>query len=245
MARAPAGTDHIAGAAGGILSYFARHRTLANLLLLVLVILGLTAMPNMRAQFFPDVVIDSVTVSVAWDGAGAEDVDAAIVQALEPALIAVDGVEETSSVSREGRAHIRLEFEPNWDMAQAANDVQLAVDGVTDLPTDAETPEVRRGAWRDRVTDVVISGPVATDQLAGFADEFVARLLAEGVTRTTIRGIADPQTVVEVGTLSLIRHDITMQEIAAAIAAEAEADPAGDVAGASRLRAGVERRQAD
>lgn len=245
MARGPAGTDRIAGAAGGILSYFTRHRTAANLLLLVLLILGLTAAPNMRAQFFPDVVVDSVSVSVAWDGAGAEDVDAGIVQVLEPALIAVDGVASTLATSREGSASIRLEFEPGWDMAQAADDVQLAVDSVTNLPSEAEDAEVRRGQWRDRVTDVVITGPVAPDQLARFADEFVARLFAEGVTRTTIRGLAAPQTVVEVTSLSLIRHDVTMQEIAQAIAAEAEADPAGTVEGAARVRAGSERRQAD
>ena len=245
MARGPAGTTRIAGAAGGILSYFARHRTAANLLLLVLLILGLAAAPNMRAQFFPDVVVDSVSVSVAWDGAGAEDVDAGIVQVLEPALIAVDGVESTSATAREGRASIRLEFEPGWDMAQAADDVQLAVDSITNLPSEADDPEVRRGQWRDRVTDVVITGPVAPDQLARFADEFVARLFAEGVTRTTIRGLAAPQTVVEVTSLSLIRHDMTMQEIAQAIAVASEADPAGTVEGAARIRAGSERRQAD
>ena len=60
-----------------ILSYFARHRTAANLLLAVLLILGLAAFPNMRAQFFPDVVVDDIDVSVRWDGAGADDVDRA------------------------------------------------------------------------------------------------------------------------------------------------------------------------
>ena len=43
----------IPGAAGGILSYFTRHRTVANLLLLVMLVLGAAAIPNMRAQFFP------------------------------------------------------------------------------------------------------------------------------------------------------------------------------------------------
>ncbi len=65
--------------AGGVLSYFTRHRTAANLLLVILIVAGLVAFPRMRAQFFPDVVIDNVTISVAWDGAGAEDVDRSIV----------------------------------------------------------------------------------------------------------------------------------------------------------------------
>ncbi len=57
----------------GILSYLTRHRTAANLLMVVMLAAGFAAYPKMRAQFFPDVIIDNVTVSVQWSGAGAED----------------------------------------------------------------------------------------------------------------------------------------------------------------------------
>jgi multidrug efflux pump subunit AcrB len=232
--------------AGGVLSYFTRHRTAANLLLVTLIVLGLSAFPNMRAQFFPDVVVDNVTVTVTWDGAGAEDVDEAIVAVMEPRLLVVEGVTESSSTAREGSATIRLEFEPSWDMGRAADDVQAAVDTISDLPEDADDPSVRRGAWRDRVTDVVITGPVGVEQIGRFADEFVARLFAEGVTRSTIRGVAAPETIVEVPSASLIRHDISMSEIAAAIAAEADTAPAGDVDSANaRVRTGTARRSAE
>ncbi|WP_415921367.1 efflux RND transporter permease subunit [Tateyamaria sp. SN6-1] len=239
-ARRPFG---IPAAAGGIFGYFVRHRTVANLLLLVMLVAGIGAIPNLRAQFFPDVIIDNVSVSVRWDGAGAEDVDAGIVQVLEPGLLAVEGVESSSARSTEGSANITLEFEPGWDMGRAADDVQTAVDAITTLPDDADEPTVRRGAWRDRVTDLVITGPVAPEQLGIFADELVTRLFAEGVTRTTIRGVAAPQTLVEVPSLQLIANDITMSEIAAAIAGEVDADPAGDVTGANaRVRTGTQKR---
>ena len=231
--------------AGGVLSYFTRHKTAANLLLVILLVLGLWAFPNMRAQFFPDVIVDNITVNVEWDGAGAEDVDAAIVQVLEPALQGVDGVTSTSATSREGSATLRMEFEPGWDMGRANEDVTTAMDGIRTLPADAEDPEIRRGRWFDRVTDIVITGPVDVAQLGNFADELVTRLFAEGVTSTSIRGIAAPETIVEVTSLSLIRNDISMAEIAAAIAEEADADPAGDVSGAARVRTGVAKRSAD
>ncbi|MCX7558789.1 efflux RND transporter permease subunit [Sulfitobacter sp. F26204] len=232
--------------AGGLLSYFVRHRTAANLLLLVLLVAGLASAPNMRAQFFPDVIIDNVTVTTIWAGAGAEDVDTAIVQVLEPALLSLEGVEGSNSTSREGAGSIVLDFEPGWDMARAAADVQTAVDAVSTLPEEAEEPNVRRGAWRDRVTDVVITGPVAPEQLGRFADEFVTRLFAVGVTRTTIQGIAARQTMVEVPSAQLIAYDITMAEIAAVIASEVDADPAGDVTGANaRVRTGTAKRTAD
>ena len=43
------------------------------------------------------------------------------------------------------------------------------------------------------------------------------RLFSAGVTRTTMRGLAAPETVVAVPTSNLIMHDITMHEIAKAI----------------------------
>ena len=227
----------------GILSYFTRHRTAANLLLVVLVALGLLSLPRMRAQFFPDVVVDNVTVSITWEGASAEDVDSAIVQLAEPALLSVEGVTRARSTSREQNASIVLEFEPDWDMGRAADEVQAALDQITTLPEEAEEPVVRRGAWLDRVTDVVITGPMEASQLARIADEFVARLFAVGVTRATIQGVAAPETLVEVPARALIAHDVTMAQIAEAIAARVDADPAGDVTGANaRLRTGTATR---
>lgn len=232
--------------ARGVLSYFTRHRTAPNLLMVLLIVSGLWAFPQMRAQFFPDVVLDNVSVRYTWEGAGAEDVDSGIVELVEPVLLAVEGVESSEAWSSEGSTRINLTFEPGWDMGRATEDVQQAVDGITTLPDGVDDPTVRRGVWRDRVTDVVISGPIGADQLARLADEFTVRLFAEGVTRTTIRGIAAPEIVVEVPSVALLRHDLTMAEIAEAIRGEADADPAGDVSGANaRVRAGVARRSAE
>ncbi len=230
----------------GIFRYFTRHRTAANLLLILMLAAGLLALPRMHAQFFPDVVVDNITVSVTWPGAGAEDVDAGIVQVLEPALLAVEGVAGSSARASEGRASITLEFDPGWNMARAASDVQDAIDLVRTLPEDAEEPRLLRSNWADRVSNVVITGPVGLEQLARFADEFTARLFEAGITRTTIQGIAAPEITVEVPALRLVEHDLSLQQVAQAIAASVAADPAGELAGgALRVRTGTERRSAE
>ncbi len=236
----------IPNAAGGLLSYFTRHRTLANLFVLLIIGLGLATLPNMRTQFFPDVVNDEISVSVVWEGAGANDIDEAIIQLLEPALMVVDGVETSSASAREGSGSITLEFQANWDMPRATVDVQNVVDGITGYPAEAEEPDVRWSARWDGVTTAIITGPVDHEQLARFADEMVTKLFAAGVTRTTISGVAAPRVRVEVPTMQLIANDLTMVEIASAIAAEVEADPAGDVSGANtRVRTGTAKRSAD
>ena len=214
--------------------------------MVLMVVLGLLAASRIRAQYFPDVVVSEVSVSVAWKSAGAEDVDRAIVQVIEPAVLAVEGVVDVTSFATEGSARMSIEFEAGADVAQAAETVRTAIMTMRNLPADAEDPVVRPGAWRDQVTDVVITGPVGIDQLGRFADEFVARLFEAGVTRVTIQGYAAPQTVVEVPSVALIRHGISMADIAAAIAAEVSTAAAGDVGdGSSRVRTGTAKRSAE
>ena len=233
-------------AGGGPFAYFVRHRTAANLVMLLMLLAGLFSALNLRAQFFPDIVRETVTVSVAWEGAGASDVDEGIVALLEPPLLAVAGVEEADAVSREGRASISLEFEDGWDMGRATDEVQAAVDGVTTLPDEAEEPEVRRSTYSDRVVDVAITGGVGIDRLAGYRDELTQRLFRAGVPRTSVTG--DPEAVIRVTAPEerLLRHDLTLSEVAERIGAEATGTPSGDVdASAARVRAGEDRRSVE
>lgn len=227
----------------GVLSYFTRHATAANLLLVLLVAAGLAALPRMRAQYFPDVVLQQIDVTVKWDGAGANDVDQAIIQLLEPGLIAVEGVDSISSTAREGYGRITLEFEPGWDMSRAQSEVEAAVAAVTNLPDSAEDPRVVRRAWRDRVTDIVLTGPVDAERLLGLADEFLLRLYRVGVTRAAVQGLTGPEITIEVPQRELLRHGLSLAEVARIVGAEADAAPAGDISGAgARLRTGAERR---
>ncbi len=111
---------------GGIVSYFTRHPTAANLLLALMLVGGVFSATQLRSQFLPDFVIERVNVSVVWPGAGPDDVDSAIVDVLDPRLLAIEGVEGTSATATEGSAVISVEFEDGWDMGRGADDVKAA-----------------------------------------------------------------------------------------------------------------------
>lgn len=226
------------------LDYMVQHRTAANLLLAIMLLAGIAAGTQIRTQFFPDFVRERVDVEIVWSGAGPEDMDRAVVEILGPQLLAINGVDEATSVAREGRASLELEFEDGWDMGQATDEVKAAVDQArSSLPDGIEEPVVSRSVYRDRVTDVVIYGPVDIDQLARFAEDLQTRFFRDGITRVSIQGLANPIIRVNVGEAMLIRHDLTIDEIADTVAAEMETTPAGDVSGSgARLRTGQTRR---
>lgn len=226
------------------LDYMVRHRTAANLLLLLMLLAGIAASTQIRTQFFPDFVREEVDVEINWPGAGPEDLDQSVVEILGPQLLAINGVDEATSVAREGTVSIELEFEDDWNMGQATDDVKAAVDQArSSLPEGIEEPVVTRGVYRDRVTDVVIFGPVDIDQLARFAEDLQTTLFRQGVTRVSIQGLANPIIRVNVGEDMLVRHDMTLREIADVVEAEMETTPAGDVSGGgARLRTGQTRR---
>lgn len=234
------------GAGAGLIGYFVRHRTAANLLLLLMLVGGLFSATQLRSQYLPDFVIERVSVTVLWPGAGPEDVDRAIIALLDPPLLTVEGVTETSSTAREGRATVSLEFEEGWDMGRATEDVKSVVDAIDTFPDSAEEPVVTRGAYRDRVTDVVIHGPVSAAQLTRYASELQTLLFQAGITRTRLYGAENPVIRVAAPEAMLIRHGVTLAEIAAAIRAETDSRPAGEVSsGAMRIRTGEERRGAE
>ncbi|MFD1696366.1 efflux RND transporter permease subunit [Roseibium aestuarii] len=228
----------------GLLDYMVNHRTAANLLLCIMLFGGIAAGLNIRTQYFPDIVREQVNVTVTWPGAGPEDMDRAVVEILGPQLLSVDGVSEASSVAREGRATLELEFEANWDMGKATDEVKALVDQAkSNLPEGVDEPRVTRSNFRDRVTNVVIYGPIDEDQLSRFAEDLQTRLFQKGVTRVSISGTADPVIRVTASEGRLIRHDLQLSDLAEALKREMDTTPAGEINnGGARLRTGNERR---
>lgn len=223
--------------------FFVEHRTAANLLLAMMLLAGLGAASQIRSQFFPDFVVESATVRVAWTGAGAEDVDRGVIDALEPSLMEISGVEEVRSIAREGAASLRVEFQTGADLGAAVDEVEAAIDGATALPADAEEPEVERGRFRDVVTYVPVTGPVPVELLDRYAREIRSRLFDAGITLIDMEGEPQPMIRIEPSPAALERYDVSLQDIADAVQGAADTRPLGDLGeGGPRLRSGEVRR---
>ncbi len=214
---------------GGLVALFTRHPTAANLLMILMIVAGLVSLGQLRKQFFPDFGIDVVVVSVAWPGASAEDVEQNILEAIEPQVRFLDGVDRVISTAREGSGVVTIEYVQGADMQKAQAEVEQAVAQITTLPEDAEEPRVRRVVRYDTIARLVLSGPFPETALEAYAERIRDRLLAAGIDRVTLFGVRDDRILVELDPVTLHALDTTVADLARTIAARSLEIPAGDL----------------
>ncbi|WP_248304634.1 efflux RND transporter permease subunit [Breoghania sp. L-A4] len=220
--------DRVTSVAG----FFVRHPNAANLVMAMLILFGAYGLAQLNTQFFPTIKTNRITISVIWPGASAEDGEANILQALEPAVRFIDGVDEVLSYAREGSATIQLEFTQTADMQKALSDVEQAVTGVTTLPEDAETPTVAFREFYDRVARIALTGSFSEDALKVFARKIRDDLIARGIDQVTFSGMRDEEYVVQIPEREMRRLDLTVAGVSESIAENTRDLPSGNLEGA-------------
>ena len=88
----------------------ARNSIATNLLMIVLLGGGLFTMYHIQKEVFPEFQLDFVEVSVVYPGASPAEVEQGVLQPVEEAVRAVQGIKEIVSEAREGSAEISIEL---------------------------------------------------------------------------------------------------------------------------------------
>jgi len=118
---------------------------LAIVMSLVIILFGVIGFSFLGVREFPSVDPPVVTVSSTYVGANSDVIESQITEPLEEAVNGVPGVRTITSVSREGRSNITVEFELGVDLETAANDVRDKVSGALNrLPPDVDPPRVEK-----------------------------------------------------------------------------------------------------
>jgi multidrug efflux pump subunit AcrB len=215
----------------GLISLFTRHRNAANLVMVLMILFGTFALGRINTQFFPTTEIPVVTVAVSWPGASAEDVEANILEVLEPELRYLDGVDRVTSRAREGVASIGLEYEQGEDMKEAQREVESAVSAVTNLPEDAEQPTIRQAAFFDRVARIAVTGPFSEGALRFYAKKVRDDLIERGIDKVVFTGMRDRELQVDVPEYELRRLGLTIGDVSERIQQNSRDLPSGQMEG--------------
>ena len=122
-----------------------RRPVLAIVMSIAIVVLGILGYTYLGVREYPSVDPPIITVSTTYTGANADVIESQITEPLEESINGIAGIRSLTSVSRDGRSTITVEFDIDVDLETAANDVRDKVSrAVSNLPPDVENPIVSK-----------------------------------------------------------------------------------------------------
>ena len=226
----------------GFLKFFVEHKTAANIIMILMIVVGLLSIGRLNKQFFPDFDVEIVAVTIDWPGATAQEIDKNIVQLLEPELRPISGVKKVTSKSIEGNARTQVEFVYGHDMQKGRTDIETAVSRIN-FPDKAEKPKIILGEFFDTVTRIVLSGELPLSELRIKSKKLKEKLLNSGVDKVDILGLPEEEILIEISQIEVAKLKLTLNEISNLIKSETQDVSGGSFAdGSLRVRTIGEKR---
>ena len=203
----------------GLIAWFIANPVAANLLMVVLLVGGALSAFNMRSQVFPTISPGTVVVTVPFPGATPAEVEEGITRRVEEAVLGIDGVKRVTSNASENVGVITIETNDFADRDVVKDDVESAVDRLSDFPPEnAEKPVVVAPKPTGGVVTLAVVGEVGEAALRRAAEEIERDLLSQrGVSLVSLEGARDYEISIEVSEATLRRYELSFSEVANAV----------------------------
>ncbi|MBE9486295.1 MAG: efflux RND transporter permease subunit [Chloroflexi bacterium] len=214
----------------GAIKWMARNHVAANLLMMVLLLGGFIMAPSIKQEIFPEVSLDRVSVSVAYPGAGPEEVEEGIILKIEESLSAVDGIKQLKATANEGSGSVIAEVYSDVDVDDVLQDIKSEIDRISTFPEDAEKPIISKLSNRREVISVVIYGETSEQVLREQAEQIRDELLElPDITQVDLSGVRPFEITIEVPEENLRSYNLTLDQVAARIRAASLDLPGGTI----------------
>jgi multidrug efflux pump subunit AcrB len=214
----------------GIIAWFAYNPVAANLLMIVIMVVGLASALNIQRAMFPALDIEIIVVSMAYPGAAPEEVEKGVIEKIEEAINDVDGIKRVKSTAFESLARIVIEPLDGVDLNSLLSDVKNRIDGVQHFPEEAEKAIVMQPELLFPALTVQISGDLDERSMKSLADEVRRELLTfPEVSAATVIGARNYEISVEISEQHLREYHLSLGEVSNIISASSLDLPAGSV----------------
>ncbi len=227
-----------------MIEWFAKNGIAANLLMLGIIAAGAySCLKRIGLEVFPDSEIDSISVGVTYRGSTPEEVEEAVLIPIEEAIQDIESVDRIFSNASEGSGSVTVELALGYDAREALDDIKTRVDAINTFPTGIERPNIRLQERSDSVVKVIVSGEVGERELRRMADQvrdeilqltakrkvpgLLSRLFFFGKDETefdagkinsvSLIGARPYEIDIEIPEQTLLKYDLTLDEVAAAV----------------------------
>ncbi len=216
-----------------MIRYFIKHPTAGNILMMAIIAIGLASLTHLNKESFPLLKPDKVQVMMAYPGANPADVEGALCNRLEDATDGISFLKEQVCDARDNLAIFTLKMQESGDIDTFYNDIKAATDGISDFPTETEDPVIKQLGLISSVANVTITSKNLTNsELKALTEAYRDKLLATPhIPIVTVGGFSTHQLQVLIHPDSLLKYQLSIQNIADLIAAQAIELPAGTLEG--------------
>ncbi len=210
-----------------------RNPVAVNLVMLAVIVMGAYAGVTLTREFFPQIEVEQILVSVPYPGATPEEVEKSVTRLVEREVEDVDGLDRIESRVYEGLTVIALELEEGADRDRVLNDVRGEIDKVVpDLPDGAEEPEITEARPQIPVIALVLYGDVPETTLHEAILQVRDDLLdLDEVTNLVITGWRDREILVEIRPERLEQYGLTFEDVGTRLARSNLDVPGGQLKG--------------
>ena len=174
-----------------IASVAIRRPVLAVVCSILIILFGAIAFNFLGVREYPSIDPPVITVRTNYTGANPDIIESQITEPLEKAVNGIAGIRSISSSSNQGSSIITVEFDLNYDLEEAANDVRDKVSqSVRQLPQDIDAPPVVSKA--DANSDAIVSLTLQSDSRTKFElNDYAENVVMERLQ--TIPGVSNIQ----------------------------------------------------
>lgn len=213
-----------------------KRPVLATVFAIIIVLFGTVGYLGLGVREYPSVDPPVVTIQTNYTGANAEIIESQITEPIEEQVNSVEGIKTLSSISTDGRSTITVEFLPEIDLNDAANDIRDKVSqAIKNLPPDADPPVVNKA---DANAETILSITVQSKKRSLLElskignDVFKERLQTiPGVSSIRIWGEKKYAMRLELNPSEMNALNITTQNIQNALIAQNVELPSGRIEG--------------
>lgn len=214
-----------------LIAKYLTNTRLIILLLLGIIIAGITSFTRIPRVLNPQINIPEVIVTTVLPGANPTDVETLVTIPIEDAVRSVENVKKVTSTSNESVSNVIIEFETGTDVNKAKADTQSAVDTVTTLPSDAQTPKVIKLDFQNTpVWQFVVSSKGDLASLNQFSHALKTKLDdVSTIDTVTTSGIEEDEIQILIKPDAISTYGVNPITLSTAIKSALGSFPAGSV----------------
>ncbi|MDO6620428.1 multidrug efflux RND transporter permease subunit [Shewanella sp. 10N.286.51.B2] len=211
-----------------------KRPVVAIVLSLLLGVFGLVSLSKLSIREMPDVESPVVTVMTTYDGASATIMESQITTTIEDELTGISGVDEITSVTRNGMSRITVTFLLGWNLTEGVSDVRDAVARAQRrLPDEANDPVVSKdnGSGEPAIYVNLSSSTMDRTQLTDYSQRVLEDRfnLISGVSSISITGGLYKVMYVQLKPELMAGRNVSANDIVSALNTENVETPGGEV----------------